>query len=501
MDHLKLIIDKVVGFIFSVKTIYALLFVGVLLFLISMWNRYPHIDDMWYGEQAFFLAHDGVVKLETMDGILNFSKRMFVYHKLHVIAGAIVTYIFGWSVFPFKYLTLTIYIGAFATLYSYHKKNEQKLPWLVFLLASTLIFLNPNAFLYAFMFRPDIMVMTLGFLTFYFIDRFLLEGENKWIFCSGICAGLAFFTHLNGIIFPVAGFLLLSYFKRYKALPFFFFSSAIVASLYFFDLWQEGHWEAMIYEFKNYPLLKFGSRQLTGLKGFMLIRITSFLEEIKRFFWSDHVYAFSILFFIAVIFNFKYLYNHFRSLLVYVTLIIIGMGLLVFTKSPHYLLYYYPYMAIITAIGIIRSIEQKKRFLMVVYAAGFVLQFYHLHYQFLKIFNRNGDFVEKHRRALSHIPDQNARIMVPYEYIYNTLTEYDLINFSGISYYQADLGHDMSQGEFFKRAIDLNVKYIVLDKEFYENEKVWMPNNLLKENDWYKKILEKEDFYLLEVIE
>lgn len=477
-----------------------MLIYGGVLFIISLWNRYLHIDDMWFGEQAYYLANEGVVKLKSMDGILNFSERMFIYHKFHVILGALIIKVFGWSVYPMKFLTLLIYITFFYVLYRYYKQNSGTLSWPVFILSCSLIFLNPNAFLYGFMYRPDILMMTLGFIMYLFLDLHLKTSQVKWIWFSGIFAGLCFFTHLNGIIFPIAGFILLLLYKRFKAASLFFVVSASVGSLYFYDLWQDGHMDAMIYEFKNYPMLKFGKRQLNGLSGFIQIRFSSLLNEPKRFFWNYFVYPFSVLFLLSLLGNLKHLLKNQRPLLIFCSLIIVGMALLVTLKSPHYLLYFYPYMAIITAIGVFRAITLQKSHLSIIYIIGFLLQFYHMHYDFWRIFNRNEDFVSKHRMILSQIPDPSARVLVPFEYIFNKLPDYQLINISGFSYYQMDLGHPITREEFYERAIDLNIKYIILDKTYYKNEKGWMPDNLLERNAYYKSILDKKEFYLLERI-
>lgn len=452
---------------------------------------------MWYGEQAYYLAHEGVVKLKSMEGILDFNERMFVYHKLHVIIGAAVFKIFEWSVYPLKFVTLFIYLLFFFCLYIYYKQNKHNLNLAIFIVACTLIFLNPNIFLYAFNFRPDILVMVLAFASFLFIDKHLKDENIKWVYLAAIFAGLAFFAHLNGIVVPIAGFILLALYKKYKSLLIFFVVSVGVGSLYFYDLWQEGNWDAMVYEFKNYPLLSFGKRQLTGIEGFLWVRVSAFLSEPRRFFWNYHVYPFSILFLVSYIFTFRYLYKFYRPLMIYCTLFILGISFLVSTKSPHYLIYFYPYMALISSIAIFYAINKKNTYLNFIFIAAFLIQFYNLNYLFVTIINRNDDFVTRHETHLKEVPDQSGRILVPYEYIFNAMTEYDLINTSGFAYYQMDLGSEFTKDTFFQRAIDLNIDFILLDKENYKHERSWMPSDLTEENEYYELILDKEKFYLL----
>ncbi len=52
-----------------VKTIKILLILIGLLFVFSLWNRMPDIDDAWIGEHAYWLSRNGYVKSDLMYGV------------------------------------------------------------------------------------------------------------------------------------------------------------------------------------------------------------------------------------------------------------------------------------------------------------------------------------------------------------------------------------------------------------------------------------------------
>ncbi|CAN5128103.1 hypothetical protein BH23BAC1_BH23BAC1_29950 [soil metagenome] len=496
----KLTLKQFYNQLFSNRILVAIISTGLLILIASLWRRYIHVDEPWLGEQAYWLAKEGIVKLETMKGIGNFSERMFVYHKFYVILGALLIKAFGWSVYIFKFQTLIIYLLFFLIFYLYHKENSSKITRRYFLIACTLIFVNPITLVFSFTYRPEILVMTLGFLSFFFLNKNIKSGKIQFAALAGIFSGLAFFTHLNGLIFSVAGFFLLVFFKKYRAVGYFTITSCVVSLFYTYDLWAPGNLETMVYEFKNYPLFQFGEKQLnSGITGFLEARLESLFYEHKRYLWSYYVFPLSILFWIALAANFRILKRNFQSLLVYTLILIFSLAFLSSYKAQHYLIYFYPYMALIIAIGILKAQIFNKKLLMIIYLALFSLQLFYLPYELNKIIVRNENVIDKHATVLANVPAlQGERILVPWEFIYNELPDYNLVNDLTYKFPQMERGQQLSQVSFFKRAIDLNVQYIVYDKIFYSIDQEWQIGDKLQENPYFKQIHEVNEYLILE---
>jgi hypothetical protein len=95
--------------------------------------------------------------------------------------------------------------------------------------------------------------MFFGFLSFFYLKKYLKTTINWQIVLSGIFSGLAFFSHPNGMIFSIAGFSLLLINKKWKALIVFSIFAFFVSLFFFYDLWQPGHLQTYLYQLRNWP--------------------------------------------------------------------------------------------------------------------------------------------------------------------------------------------------------------------------------------------------------
>ncbi len=206
-------INRIYSFLYSKQTMKALILATLIVFLFSMWNRFIYIDDAFFSEQAYWLAKDGVVKTVSLIDFLGCDVRLFSYHKLNILVGAGLIKIFGWSVTPLRTFTLILYVLFLLvfTQYSMQLLNTKTLNQQV-LIALFFLIVNPLIVLYAFTFRPEIWVMFFGFISFVKLDQSRNSNLTvKNVVLAGFMAGLAFLTHLNGLIFLVAGAVLLIY--------------------------------------------------------------------------------------------------------------------------------------------------------------------------------------------------------------------------------------------------------------------------------------------------
>lgn len=74
-----------------------LVVVNLLLYVYSLWQRQPDVDDAWIGEHAYWLVKNGFVKSDLMYGITSQEIRQIVHHKLFTLNGALFVKTFGFS--------------------------------------------------------------------------------------------------------------------------------------------------------------------------------------------------------------------------------------------------------------------------------------------------------------------------------------------------------------------------------------------------------------------
>ncbi|HRY31888.1 MAG TPA: hypothetical protein P5531_02860 [Bacteroidales bacterium] len=463
------------SFLWTVLGVYGLFF------LLTLYHRFIQIDENWFGEQAYWLAHEGVVRLKSMPGILGFENQMFLYHKLLVWMGAVLVTLTGWSVFPFKFITLACYLGFFIVFYRFRKENNHSISQQEWLLAVTLLVMIPIMLQQSFTFRPEVFVMTLGFVSFFFLDRYLRMNRKRDVIPAGIFSGLAFLMTLNGLIFPVAGAVMLLIYRKYRAFLLFSAAAGLISAFFLIDMLQAGRWEIFLYQLNHWPTRKFGENYLaSGMGSFVLNKLLNLASEHQRFFWSDRVMAFSALFWLAYIFNFKYLWRNYKAILIYTTLLILLLNLTGSHIAERYLVFYYPFMALITAIGILRTEGRAIKYLKYAYILLLILNIVSLAKQFQFVFRENEDAATIHHEIIGRIPEQHPCVFAPWKFIFNEIDNCRVISYQALQYYQDDIPEKLSQDAVLSLLEGTyGVGYLILDADIRRDE--------THAYDWFRK--------------
>ncbi len=339
------VITKIFQKIFTPRIILGVIILTFIGFVISLINRYIYIDDIFFGEQAYWLAKSGIVKVPSMLDFLGGESHLFCYHKLFIFIGAGLIKIFGWSDTPLRGISILFTLGLIISMYYYLKSKPEFYQKGLFLLVLFFFFVNPLIVLYSYTYRPEIWVAFFGFLSYYFINKIIYRNfENKHAILAGIFAGLAFLIHLNGLIFPVAGFFILIIYKKYKALLLYVIAGGIVGLLYFWDLWQGNNFTIWLYQLKNWPDPVASNYFSNGFLELLKNIIIKLLSEHQRFFWSPNVWALSLYFLFSVIFNWKNLYKQHRVLLLYTLILILTLNVAGghISGEIYYILYSFP---------------------------------------------------------------------------------------------------------------------------------------------------------------
>ncbi len=219
----------------------------ILLAICGYYHRHPTDDDAWFAEQSYWLLKVGYIKSEFFRGFLDWNNHYFLSHKLFIVLGAGLQYLLPLSPYTSKLSGLLFFFILVALLLFYQLKNHPQLnSWLLL----TLVFSNTLLVRMSFENRPELMVTTLGFASFLLIYKDPNYLKSALAACLGSLAAL---SHLNGVIYLVAGFVLLFYYKNYRSLLIFSTLSFIFLAFYFYDIWQFNGFTAWQHQFSNDP--------------------------------------------------------------------------------------------------------------------------------------------------------------------------------------------------------------------------------------------------------
>lgn len=454
--------DKAFLYFYHRKTLLFILIFGCIAFIISMWQRYAYIDDCFFGEQAYWLAKDGIVRTKTIQAGLGWEERLFVYHKLNIWIGAQIIKTLGWSVYYFKTFTLIVYLSFFFVLKKYLQIDRSRFPDLTYLLVCLFIFINPLTFIYGFTYRPEILVMVTGFVSFMALEKVRTSDSRSflWIIIAGITAGLAFLTHLNGLIFAVSGFFYLVIYRKYRFLIPYLFSCGIIMFFYFIDLLPPGNMARFLAQINNWPddvAGNFHSKSNVIIGVFVKLS-----TEHQRFFWSDRVFAFSILFFLSVLLAFKHLKETHRPLLVYTAMLILWLNLLGSQIAERYLLYYFPMMALLIALSVLYFLKQRQFLKLSVVSIILLVQIGLTAKHWLSIMNENSDFVTVNKELRNAIPAESEIILAPYTFIYNEMSD-KILTYHTLEYFEVLQKKQFIGADASAYCAKLGIDHIIID--------------------------------------
>lgn len=399
-----------------------LLFVFAL-FLYSLIERIPNIDDAWLGEHAFWMSKLGYVKSELMRGITHQEIRFLCHHKLFTLQGALFIRLFGFSVYTLKLLSL-LYLAIFILIFFlfFYKKIFSAFECCLFLL---LLISNAWVFEQSFIFRPEISLMTLGFISYLFIDSILKNSKNSitYAIISGIIAGLCVSTHLNGVIFPIAGFILLLWNRKFLLGIIFGISSLPAIAIYFYDFSPVFNFQYWLYQFNETP-----SHDRISNLSYVVSYLLNLANEHLRFLHSPSEIIFSVLFLTVFIYTYKSL-KEYKNLIRFSGLLIFSLALLSVHKASYYMILYLPYLLILIILGLrqLKTTTSKKAILSINYIIALYL-IINLLYDF-KTSNAkynietNKLIVQKYIK----VKTDTCRIVAPMTFIFNEILDFKSI--------------------------------------------------------------------------
>lgn len=436
--------------LFAVRSYSAIVCLFLITLLITFVHRAAYFDEAWFAEQSFWLIKEGRVRSELFRGYNGWENGIYVFHKLFIHAGALVMRVTGISVATSKIVSIFFgLLGGFLVwFHGQSASREQR--WLSLLLyigcGSLIRYISVN--------RPETMCMTLGFVSYLALDPPGTSRPKPVL--AGLFSGLSALTHLNGLIYLVAGISWLLVKMGWRSTIGFCVAGALALSLYGLDALLNGDVDMLIRQFINDP----ATQQNLSLGE----KFTLLADYHHIFFHSQNEAALSVLVLISAILCRKRI-TLLQPVLLYTLLLIVSFWLLTKSNTDIYFLLFMPWLAILAASWLTMYMPTQAvwprniaRVMLVLYCFVAVTQFVYVLRE-----NRDSPDIEKHNALLArYMPAKHTPVIAPLEFFFGQMDNYRI---RGLTYYQL---LEREKGPipletFFQLANKSNVEYIVSD--------------------------------------
>ena len=147
-----------------------------------------------------------------------------------------------------------------------------------------IIFSFTYLFKFSFLYRPELMMMTMELAAYIFLERYLANAKPADLWLSGILLGLTCATHLNGLILVASAALLLIWNRKFQQLAWFGLAALIGFLPFFFDMTSAQDYRLWYHQFFESPALDSISTGPVWLKPFY-----NFMREYVRYFYKIEV--------------------------------------------------------------------------------------------------------------------------------------------------------------------------------------------------------------------
>ncbi|MBI3560944.1 MAG: hypothetical protein HY080_04420 [Gammaproteobacteria bacterium] len=386
------------------------------LFCSTLYHRLITADDAWFAEQAYWVAKLGYLRSELFAGLLGYETHQWVYHKLHIWQGAAVVRLVGWSAYYFKAIALG-YLVLFIGLSRYYVQRYHRATgtgiWGIFL---ALFLVNKLVVQFSFDYRPEIMMMCVGFAEYLLLRHGIDQHKTSAIIVAALLAGINVLFHLNGTVFVIAGAVLLVANRRYALVGVFLGVAMLVSALYFLDVARHGAFEDWAYQFRHDPAVP--NRQFTGWG--VLYRL---VFEYHRF--TLHVYeaSYTVLFVMIGVLSWRILRtdSQAKSLLIYAGAIELTLILITPATNPGLLLFYMPYI-ILTGSLYLQALWRQPRLRRWLLAPLLVYGLSHAGFNLWLCAQSNTGAIALHQQIVRefHLQPQD-RILAPMIFVFNEI--------------------------------------------------------------------------------
>jgi len=203
---------------------------------------------------------------------------------------------------------------------------------------------SPLTFEAAYRFRPEMMVAALGMLSYQCLDTGVRARKVPYMVLAGVMAGLAMSAHLNGVVYVVAGMVVIAGASRLPGLIAFAAGAGAGFLPYFYDMTSRADLSLWLVQFRHYPVM---AQSNFGLLGLLLKP----LHEVDRFVHKPPELVLSFLIVVVGFWSYRYLRARCRQLLLYTVCLMAGLAIFSSSRHPRYLMTYLPFLCILMGIG------------------------------------------------------------------------------------------------------------------------------------------------------
>jgi hypothetical protein len=422
--------------------------------LASLVHRSVYIDDAWLGERAWWLAREGAVRSELFGDVLDYGERMFVFHKLFALGGAVFIRLFGWSLYTLKAVSLASFAALLGLLWPYCRRFE---PRGVFAVTTLILLAHGLLARHVFIYRPEVMLMAIGFGSFALLRSFLEDGRRGALVGGAVLAGLCVLTHLNGLTFVAAGVLLLLVRHRPRPAVVFGLVASAVAALYFADAALVGRVPTVWRQLLTDPMLvqRFpdaGSR-LAGL-----------LAEHQRYFHSRAEIAFSVLVVVVLAATARATGLRKSPLVPFALALAGSLAVLAPDKQAYYAIPILPYLALLTAEGLVRGVPRVGRARRGIALTVFWVYVANGAIHLGQIIATNEDAVARNRALASHI-DPGATVVATLPFIFDEIENRRVLGLESYWVKSAYGRHPIPPDDLFADARRRGARYVIMSRE------------------------------------
>lgn len=464
---------------------YWLLIIALLLFVAYQCDNTPRTDDEYLGEQVYWLMHIGKVKSDFGFSNLGYDVYQSIFHKLFVYTGYVFSEVFGLNLYTLHAVSLCFFAAFILVFYKWMKYRYGNIHNFRFYGVLILLLFNQDLLYAAADFRPEVMVMCLGFVSYALLMLYSDRRKMLYLITAGMAAGLCMFAHLNGIIFIIAGLGFLLFKKEFKGFFLFGAMSCIAFLPYFADVLLHADLKYFWRQFTHDPVVS--QPHSNWYKPFLQL-----LEEQSRFLYNEKQVILSAMLVVVLIGSYKKLKTHNRSLLFYTLLLVVSMALLNPSKTTKYMVVYLPFLFLIIIEGWYwLSVSDKKKTLYLfqfLLVANIAVSVFHSGRQImLNAGNlRTGGIVTENAVIVSKIPSdiRQANVLCPRRMVFNELGQFrSLQDVEMIA--KDDLVH-------FLKSSDID--YLI----FSERDKQYFDLNALRQdNNNIIRVLDSTQHYVL----
>lgn len=484
--------NNIFHYLFHTRRRFVLFAIAPIVFILYQLDKTIRLDDDLIGEQVYYLLKEGHVKSEMMRGYGNLKLELHqtVFHKLFVYWGALISWFFGWSLYSLHAASMLCFIAFIILLYNYYNRRQQPE---MFCFVSVFTLISYNILYFSNCFRPEMMLMTFGFCGYWFLEKYLSLQKIIYLLLASVFCSFAFATHPHGIIYCVAGFLLLIFYKKYlAAISFGIVASLIFSTIYFADIIYFNQYDFFIFQLKNDPIINVHQHH-------WYTPIVKLFEEHIRLLFNEREIITTSLLVVGVLFNYKTLVANHRKLLLYGLFCFVALGALTYSKSPQYLLLYYPFTVFIIGYSW-RYIEERKiRYQKITYRI-LLTAFCGIHLFFAgkKIVTNIQNFSQPSLSTINHSiaskipkPHKDLSILSYDNFIFDEIKNFKRIQTLTVYSFFSEQQHKpkMNLSEIISVAKKDSIDYIILNKHYLDYFEVTTSETIQAETIEFSKDL------------